>query len=119
VLLTAGLAVACGPALAFATGLPLAIVIAAAAIEGAGAIGFNATWESTVQRQVPREALSRVIAYDMFGSFALAPVGYALGGLLAEPLGATTVLLGAGILLVALPALLWAIPGIRALRAPV
>jgi MFS family permease len=119
VLLTLGLALSCGPALAFATGLPLAIVILAAAIEGAGAIGFNATWESTVQRQVPREALSRVIAYDMFGSFALSPVGYALGGLLAAPLGATTALLGAGIVLAALAVALWSIPGIRALRAPV
>ena len=74
---------------------------------------------SIVQRQVPREALSRVIAYDMFGSFALAPVGYALGGLLAAPLGATTTLFGAGIVLAALAAVLWAIPGIRALRSPV
>jgi MFS family permease len=119
VLLSAGLLCACGPALALAAGLPTAVVIATAILAGAGGIGFNATWESTVQREVPREALSRVMAYDMFGSFGLAPLGFALGGLLVEPLGATTTLYAAGILLAALPALLWSIPGIRRLRSGV
>jgi hypothetical protein len=117
VLLSAGLFCSCGPALALAAGLPSGVAIAAAVLSGAGMIGFNATWESTVQREMPREALSRVMAYDMFGSFALAPIGFAVGGLLAEPLGATTTLFAAGILLGLLAALLWAVPGIRALRA--
>jgi MFS family permease len=116
-LLSAGLLCGCGPALTLAAGLPIAVVVASALVSGAGMIGFNATWESTVQREVPRESLSRVVAYDQFGSYALAPLGFALGGLLAEPLGATTVLLGAGIALVLLPMLLWAIPDVRALRA--
>ena len=119
ILLSAGLLCSCGPALALAAGLPTAVVAAAAVLAGAGSIGFNATWESTVQREVPRESLSRVMAYDMFGSFALAPVGYALGGLLVAPLGARPTLYAAGFLLAALAALLWTIPGIRRLRAPV
>jgi MFS family permease len=117
VLLSVGLLCSCGPALALAAGAPTGIVVAVAVIEGAGAIGFNATWESTVQREVPRESLSRVISYDLFGSLALAPVGYVLGGLLAEPLGPTTTLFAAGFLLAALSASLWAIPGVRRLRA--
>jgi hypothetical protein len=119
ILLSAGLLCSCGPALALAAGLPTAVVAATAVLAGAGSIGFNATWESTVQREVPRESLSRVIAYDMFGSFALAPIGFALGGLLVEPLGAETTLWAAGFALAAWAALLWAIPGIRRLRAPV
>ena len=119
VLLSVGLLCSCGPALALAAGLPTAVVVATAMLAGAASVGFNATWESTVQREIPRESLSRVIAYDMFGSFALAPIGYALGGLLVEPLGATETLYAAGILLAALAAMLWAIPGIRRLRAPV
>jgi MFS family permease len=119
ILLSAGLLTACGPALTLAAGLPTAVVAATAVIAGAGSIGFNATWESTVQREVPRESLSRVIAYDIFGSLALAPIGYAIGGLLVEPLGATPTLYAAGFLLVALAASLWSIPGIRRLRAPV
>jgi hypothetical protein len=87
----------------------------AAAAAVAGAIGFNATWQSVVQREVPRESLSRVTAYDLFGSFALGPVGFALGGLLAEPLGPSSSLLGAGLALAALSALLWPFASVRAL----
>jgi MFS family permease len=119
ILLSAGLLCSCGPALALAAGLPTAVVAAAAVLAGVGSIGFNATWESTVQREVPRESLSRVIAYDMFGSFALAPIGFAIGGLLVEPLGAATTLWATGFALAALAASLWSIPGIRRLRAPV
>jgi predicted MFS family arabinose efflux permease len=117
VLLSAGLLCSCAPALALAAGVPTAIVVIAAIVEGAGGIGFNATWESTVQREVPRDALSRVIAYDMFGSFALAPIGLVIGGLVVEPLGGTTTLVATGIVLAALAAVLWAIPGVRRLRA--
>jgi hypothetical protein len=116
VLLSAGLLVACGPALALGAGLPLAAVIAAAVLAGAGLIGFNGTWESVMQREVPRGQLSRVMSYDMFGSFALGPLGLVLGGLLAAPLGAGPTLLGAGVLLALLAAGLWCIPGMRALR---
>ena len=114
-LFSAGLALGSAPALALATGLPVGVAVAAAAVAGAGAVGFNATWQSVVQRQVPRESLSRVTSYDLFGSFALGPVGFALGGFLAEPLGATTALLGAGLALAALSALLWSFASVRAL----
>ena len=115
-LLSGGLLVACGPALALGAGLPLAAVIAAAVLAGAGLIGFNGTWESVMQREVPREQLSRVMSYDMFGSFILGPLGLAIGGLLAAPLGAEATLLAAGGLLAVLAAGLWCIPGMRALR---
>jgi MFS family permease len=114
-LFTVGLALGSAPALALATGLPVGAAVAAAAIAGAGAVGFNATWQSVVQREVPRETLSRVTAYDLFGSFALGPVGFALGGLLAEPLGPSTALLAAGLALAALSAILWSFASVRAL----
>jgi hypothetical protein len=93
VLLTAGLLFACGPVLALAAGAPTAVVVAFALLEGAGSIGF--------------------------GSCGLAPVGLVIGGLLVEPLGATSTLFAAGIVLAALPAVLWSIPGVRRLRAGV
>src|SRR5215212_1163703 len=74
-LLSAGLLTGCGPALALAVGAPVPVAVAASAVAGAGMVGFNGTWESAVQRSVPREALSRVISYDLLGSFALGPVG--------------------------------------------
>ena len=76
-----------------------------------GAVGFNATWQSVVQR----ESLSRVTSYDLFGSFALGPVGFALGGLLAEPLGPSTALLLAGLAMAALSAFLCSFASVRAL----
>lgn len=114
-LFATGLALGSGPALALALGLPVAVAVAAAAVAGAGLVGFNATWESVVQREVPRGSLSRVTAYDRFGSFAMGPVGFAVGGLLAEPLGPSTALLGAGLALAALSALLWSFASVRAL----
>jgi MFS family permease len=114
-LFTVGLALGSAPAVALATGLPVAAAAAAAAVAGAGAVGFNATWQSVVQREVPRESLSRVTSYDLFGSFALGPVGFALGGLLAEPLGPSTALLLAGLAMAALSVFLWSFASVRAL----
>ena len=114
-LFSAGLALGSGPALALAAGLPVSVAVAVSAVAGAGLVGFNATWQSVVQREVPRESLSRVTAYDLFGSFALGPVGFVLGGLLAEPLGPTTALLGAGLALAALSGILWSFPSVRSL----
>ncbi len=60
----------------------------------------NVLWESTLQRVIPPERLSRVSAYDQFGSLCLLPVGYALAGPMALLLGVTGALwLGAGLVL--------------------
>ena len=62
----------------------------------------NVLWESTLQRVIPPERLSRVSAYDQFGSFCLLPVGYALAGPMALLLGVTGALwLGAALVLLA------------------
>ena len=60
----------------------------------------NVLWESTLQRVIPSERLSRVSAYDQFGSFCLLPIGYALAGPMALLLGVTGALwLGAALVL--------------------
>ncbi len=60
----------------------------------------NVLWESTLQRVIPPERLSRVSAYDQFGSLCLLPVGYALAGPMALLLGVTGALwLGAALVL--------------------
>ncbi len=86
--------------------LPIALIalpaatVAVAAAAGAAGIGlslFGTLWETTLQREVPGEALSRVSAYDWLGSVAFMPVGYILAGTLAGLLGIrTTLLLAAG-----------------------
>jgi hypothetical protein len=58
----------------------------------------NSIWETTLQRTIPPAVLSRVTAYDWFGSLAGQPLGYALVGPAVAVLGTTsTLLLAAGV----------------------
>jgi MFS family permease len=47
----------------------------------------NAIWESTLQRQIAPEEISRVSAYDWFGSLAFYPLGLALWGPVSGQIG--------------------------------
>jgi hypothetical protein len=77
--------------MACATGL----IATAAAVAGAGLSIFSTLWETTLQPEVPREVLSRVSAYDWFGSVAFVPFGYLIAAPLASLLGTRTMLLSA------------------------
>jgi MFS family permease len=81
---------------AFVTALalraPLPVLVVAAASSGAGFAVFATLWETTMQRLVPPDRLSRVSAYDWFGSVALLPIGYALIGPLAGAFGVSAML---------------------------
>ena len=54
---------------------PLVLIAAGALLSGAGSMVFNALWETSLQQHVPATALSRVSAYDWFGSLAFQPIG--------------------------------------------
>jgi hypothetical protein len=93
--------------------VPLA---AAAALVGIGMMFGNTVWESALQRHIRPDALSRVSAYDWFGSFAFAPLGLASWGPLADAVGIDGALwLAAGLTLVSTLALL-AVRDVRAVR---
>jgi predicted MFS family arabinose efflux permease len=91
-----------------------AIVIAAGAfVAGVGMAVFEALWSTTLQREIPREALSRVSAYDWFGSIATLPLGFALAGVVSGAIGVTTVLwIGAATVVLSSAAIL-AVPDVR------
>jgi MFS family permease len=97
---------------------PLAVLVPVTVIAGIGPSVFNALWETTVQREIPEHARSRVSAYDWFGSLALQPFGYALVGPLAAAIGTGSTLYLAGAVEFALLLPLYAIPQVRALTAP-
>lgn len=82
---------------------PAALVAAAGLLAGAGNMVFNSLWETTLQKNVPTSSLSRVSAYDWFGSLAFQPLGLAIAGPLAAALGTSTTLwiAAAGTLVVA------------------
>jgi MFS family permease len=59
---------------------PVYAIAAVAFASGAGLMIFNSLWETTLQRHIPDAALSRVSAYDWFGSLLMQPLGFALVG---------------------------------------
>jgi predicted MFS family arabinose efflux permease len=74
------------PAL-LAAGMPTPVLAVGTFLAGAGMMLDGSVWESTLQRKIPSAALSRVAAYDWFGSMALGPLGLAIAGPLADALG--------------------------------
>jgi hypothetical protein len=106
------------PLLLLAVAAPLAVIAMAAAIAGLGAVMFNTLWETTLQRQVPARARSRVSSYDWFGSLALQPLGYAVIGPLAQALGVAGALYLCGALEIVAIAPLLAIRDIRTISRP-
>jgi MFS family permease len=78
----------------YAAGLPLAVVVPAVVIGGAGVALFDIWWLTALAERIPPDKLSRVTSYDWMVSFALLPLGYVLAGPAAQALGAAHVLLG-------------------------
>ncbi|MEU6372900.1 MFS transporter [Streptomyces sp. NPDC046909] len=94
-------------------GLALPAMAAGAVVAGAGMAFWSVMWSTSVQTQVPPDALNRIHAYDVAGSLALMPVGQALAGPSAAALGADHVLLVAGAAGLVVCVALLAVPAIR------
>ena len=58
---------------------PVPLIACGAVLSGAGIALAISLWESTLQRHIPGESLSRVSSYDWFGSLAFYPLGLAIG----------------------------------------
>ena len=109
--------------------LPLAFLAATSAVwliafgallSGIGLMLGMSVWESTLQRHIPGEALSRVSSYDWLGSFAFYPLGLAIWGPVSAAIGIHTSLwLAFALFMISILALL-AVPDVRRLPwAPV
>jgi MFS family permease len=66
---------------------PAPVVAFGAFLAGAGMMLGGSIWESTLQRRVPAESLSRVASYDWFGSLAFRPLGLLVWGPIAAAVG--------------------------------
>jgi MFS family permease len=100
-----------------AAGAPTAVLACVAFLSGVGMMLGMSVWESTLQRLIPAESLSRVSSYDWFGSFAFYPLGLAIWGPVAEAIGISTALwLAFGLFFACVLALL-AVPDTRQLKA--
>ncbi len=96
---------------------PVVLIAAGALLAGGGNMIFNALWETALQQHIPPAALSRVSAYDWFGSLAFQPLGLVIAGPAAVAIGTSPTLWisAAGILAMALLAV--ATPSVRQLEA--
>ncbi len=75
-----------------AGGARVAVLAGGAFLSGVGMTIGMSVWESTLQRHIPAETLSRVSSYDWFGSYAFYPLGLALWGSVAGAIGLHTAL---------------------------
>jgi MFS family permease len=96
------------------------VAIAAGAMVAASTISLaEVLYDTTCAEHIPQETLSRVMAYEWFGSLALEPIGLALVGPLAVALGiSTTLWLGAAAMFACLLAVLL-VPSVRRLETRV
>jgi hypothetical protein len=96
----------------------LPVIAAGAVVAGAGSAAFVALWLTALQRNVPPDLLARVSSYDWLSAYALAPIGLALVGPVAEHLGDLRVLWFAASWQLASTLLVAALPPIRLLVTP-
>ena len=71
---------------------PAGLTAVAGLFAGIGLMVANNLWETTTQRHVPPERLSRVSSYDWFGSLAMQPVGMLIWGPIGAAVGVSTAL---------------------------
>jgi MFS family permease len=117
-LFVAGMEACFGLPLVFlAAGAPPALLAAGTFVSGVGMMLGMSVWESTLQRHIPRESLSRVSSYDWFGSYAVVPLGLALWGGVADAIGVETLLWIASAMFGASVLALLAVPDIWRFRS--
>ena len=68
-------------------GSPFLLVLLSFFLVGIGMDVFGVLWETSLQSSLDRRVLARIASWDLVGSLALAPIGLALAGPVAEAVG--------------------------------
>jgi MFS family permease len=97
---------------------PTFLIAIAAFLAGGFITVFSVQWNTTLQREIPSDVLSRVSPYEWFGSLILLPIGMAIVGPLSTAIGITMTLVGSGGLMILLILAVLAVPSVTRLRAP-
>lgn len=105
------------PAVLLGVGAPLWIVFAAALVNGLGFEVFGVFWLTTMQTEVPAEALARVGAYDALGSLLLTPVGLVVAGPMIAAWGLHPALVACGVFMIVIVGGALLSPEVRTLQA--
>ncbi|HEY5267114.1 MAG TPA: MFS transporter [Acidimicrobiales bacterium] len=106
------------PLLALAFHSPTLFIASGSFVSGIGISVFSTLWVTTMQREVPSEILSRVSAYDWFGSLVFLPIGMAIVGPVARVAGVRTTIIGAAMLLFVFIAATLTVPSVVHMRGP-
>ncbi|GAA3472841.1 MFS transporter [Nonomuraea roseola] len=106
------------PYLLLGVGAPLWTVVLGAVIMGVSMDVFGVLWQTTMQREIPAESLSRVSSYDALGSLMFGPIGLLVAGPVAVAIGPGPALVGCAVIVVVCGLAALTSPGVRGLTSP-
>ncbi|MEH0421689.1 MFS transporter [Streptomyces sp. B21-083] len=101
------------PAAALAVPAPMAVLCAVMFATGVTQEVFGVSWMTALHQEIPEDKLSRVSAYDWFGSVALLPLATALAGPAEHAFGRTPALWGCAALIVVVTAATLSVRDVR------
>ncbi|MCH5674567.1 MFS transporter [Streptomyces gilvus] len=104
------------PSAALAIPTPVGVLCAVMFLSGSLVEVFGVSWMTALHQEISEEKLSRVSAYDWFGSIALMPLAAALAGPAEDALGRSAALWCCSALIVVVTAAVLAVPDVRNLR---
>ncbi|CAL9285662.1 hypothetical protein SUDANB148_01073 [Streptomyces sp. SudanB148_2056] len=104
------------PSAALAVPVPVVVLCAVMFLTGLSVEVFGVSWMTALHQEIPEEKLSRVSAYDWFGSVALVPAAMALAGPAETAFGRPEALWGCAALVVVVTAAVLTVPDVRNLR---
>lgn len=105
------------PAILLGFSAPLWSVVVAMFVLGIAFDLFGVLWMTTMQDEVPPEALARVASYDALGSLMLGPLGLILAGPAILVFGLHPSLIGTGVIAITVTLLALLSPEVRQLRS--
>ncbi|MFJ6833961.1 MFS transporter [Streptomyces sp. NPDC091209] len=101
------------PAAALAVPVPVGPLYAVMFVSGLAIEVFGVSWMTALHQEIPEDKLSRVSAYDWFGSIAMVPLATALAGPAEQVFGRATALWGCATLVVVVTAAVLCVPDVR------
>ncbi|ATL26043.1 transporter, putative [Streptomyces formicae] len=101
------------PSAALAVPLPVAGLAAVMFVSGVAIEVFGVSWMTAMHQEIPEEKLSRVAAYDWFGSVAMVPLATALAGPAESAFGRSASLWGCAALVIVVTAAVLLVPDVR------
>ncbi|MEU8877219.1 MFS transporter [Streptomyces javensis] len=104
------------PSAALAVPVPVVPLVVVMFLVGVSIEVFGVSWMTALHQEIPEDKLSRVSAYDWFGSVAMVPLATALAGPAEAAFGRAASLWGCSALILALTLAVLTVPDVRRLR---